>query len=165
MLTRLIPVLLVAGLVISGCGGSSSSKSSSTDAASRDAARVKFAKCMRDNGIDLPDNPGQNGGAQAFRNIDQSKFQAAQKACQKYRQAAVGNLSSSDRQAFQDAFVKFSSCMRQHGVDLPNPTAGGGAPPAGGNPVNQNDPKTKAAREACQNKLPRGGPGGPPPGG
>ncbi|MGZ8726203.1 MAG: hypothetical protein ACXWW1_07035 [Aeromicrobium sp.] len=156
--------VLVAMLVLGGCGTSSSSGSAGTNTDSQDAARVKFAQCLRENGVDIPDNPGQNGGGPP-RNIDQGKLQTAMKACQKYQRAAVGNISDSDRQEFQDAFVKFSSCMRQHGVDLPSPGSGGGGPPAGGNQINQNDPKTKAAREACQDKLPQGGPGGGGPGG
>jgi hypothetical protein len=153
---RVIPVLAFTALVVAGCGGSSSSGSSTTTASSQDAARVKFAQCLRDNGVNVPDNPAQNGGAQALQNIDQSKLQAAMKACQKYQQSAVGNLSDSQQQEFRDAFAKFSSCMRQHGVEVPNIGAGGG-PPVGGNQINQNDPKVKAARNACQDKLPTGG--------
>jgi hypothetical protein len=164
--TVLIPVFLVAAIAAAGCGGSSSA--STTTTTSQDAARVKFAQCLRDNGVDVPDNPGQNGGGGPPRNIDQSKFQAALKACQKYRQAAIPNLSQSQQQEFRDAFTKFASCMRQHGVELPDPGAGGG-PPAGGNRINQNDPKVQTARKACQDKLPQGGPGGGfrggPPGG
>jgi hypothetical protein len=155
---RLTPALAIAALVAAGCGGSSSA-GSSTKTTSQDAARVKFAQCMRDNGINIPDNPGQNGGLRALQNVDQSKLQAAQKACQKYRLAAVGNLTQAQQQEFRDAFAKFSSCMRQHGVELPNPGAGGG-PPAGGNQINRNDPKVQAARKACQDKLPQRGPSG-----
>ena len=162
-------ISVLAAFVVAGCGSSSSSSTSST-ANSQDAARVKFSQCMRQNGVDIPDSPGQGGGA-ALQNIDRAKLQTAIKACQKYQQAAVGNISPSQRQSFQDAFAKFSSCMRQHGVDLPAPGAGGG-PPAGGGGIDRNDPKTQAAITACRSQLPqRGGPGGggpigaPPAGG
>ena len=117
---------------------------------------------MRDNGVNIPDSPGQGGPAQ-LGNVDQTKLQAAMKACAKYRQAAVGTITPQQRQAFQDAFAKFSSCMRQHGVDLPTPTPGQG-PPAGAQ-INRNDPKVQAAQKACQSKLPQRGPGGFGPGG
>jgi len=122
---------------------------------------VKFAQCLRQNGVDIPDNAGQGqgAGAGALRNIDRSKLQAAMKACQKYQQAAVGNISDSQQQEFRDAFTKFASCMRQQGVDVPDMGAGGG-PPAGGQQLNRDDPKTKAAMSACQDKLPQGRPGG-----
>lgn len=153
---------IVVALVASGCGGSDTGSSSTANAASQDSARVKYAQCLRDNGVNVPDNPGQNGGGGPPANIDRSKLQAAQKACQKYQRAAVGNISQAQQQQFRDAFTKFSSCMRQHGVDVPDIGAGGGGgPPAGGAQINQNDPKVKAARTACQDKLPQGGRGGP----
>jgi hypothetical protein len=117
---------------------------------------------MRDNGVNLPDNPGQGGGAAARQNIDQTKLQAAQKACEKYRAAVVGNITPADRQQFRDAAVKFAACMRQNGVNLPDPGSGNG-PPAGGvrQILDQNDPKVKAATAACKDKMPKGGFRGP----
>jgi hypothetical protein len=155
-------ISVLAAFVVAGCG-SSSSPSTSSAASSQDAARVKFSQCMRQNGVDIPDRPGQ-GGAAALQDIDRAKLQTAIKACQKFQQAAVGNLSSSQRQSFQDAFTKFASCMRQHGVELPAPGTGGG-PPAGGARIDLSDPKVKAATTACRSMLPQAGPGGGGPGG
>ena len=149
-------------LVATGCGSSSSSSSATASTTSQDAARVKFTQCMRDNGVDIPDNPGQGGGVRP--NIDRTKLQAAAKACQKYQQAAVGTISDAQRQEFQDAFAKFSACMRQNGVDIPDPGSGNGPPAGGGGQIDRSDPKVQAATKACQDKLPQrgqGGPGGP----
>ena len=77
---------------------------------------------------------------------------------------AVGNISDAQRQEFQDAFAKFSACMRQNGVDIPDPGSGSGPPAGGGGQLDQSDPKVQAATKACQDKLPQrgqGGPGGP----
>jgi hypothetical protein len=160
----LLTFLVVAGLA-AGCGGSNSDASSgSSDANSRDAAQVKFRSCMRKNGVDVPDSPGQGGGGASRDSIDRATLQKAQKACAKYQKQAFGTVSADQRQEFQDAFAKFSSCMREHDVDVPDPGAGGaggGAPPAGGNRINQDDPKVQAAMKACQSKLPQGGRGGP----
>ncbi len=126
---------------------------------------MKFTKCMRDNGVDIPDNPGQ-GGAGA-PNIDRTKLEAAAKACQKYQQAAVGDISDEQRQEFQDAFAKFSACTARLWAHRSNPRRAGNGPPAGGR-LDQSDPKVQAATKACQDKLPQrgqGGPGGPPGGG
>ena len=146
-------------LAATGCGSSSTDSSATASTNSQDAARVKFTQCMRDNGVDIPDNPGQGGGAAP--NIDRTKLQAAAKACQKYQQAAVGDISDSQRQEFQDAFAKFSACMRQNGVDIPSPGSGNGPPAGGGGQIDRSDPKVQAATKACQDKLPQGGPGGP----
>lgn len=157
-----VVALFLVALVAAGCGGSSDSSTSSTSGAdAQDAARVKFAQCLRENGVDIPDNAGQNPGSagRALQDVDQTKLQAAMKACQKYQQAAVGNISDEQQQELRDAFTKFASCMRQNGVDLPDMNPGGG-PPSGGQQINRDDPTTKAAMSACQDKLPRGGPGG-----
>lgn len=157
------PVLATVVLLAAGCGGSNSSSSISSSSASQDAARLKFTQCMRDHGVDIPDTPGQNRGN--FRNIDRSKLQGAQQACSKYRQAAFGTITPAQRQAFQDAFVKFSACMRQQGVEVPTPGGGTPGPPAGRR-LDRNDPKTAAALKVCQSKLPnRGRFGGGPAGG
>lgn len=152
---------------LAACG--SSSKADGTNTQDADAARVKYTQCMRDQGVNLPD-PGQGGG-QAFRVTgSRAKMQAADKACAKYRKAAFGTVSASQRQEFSDAFTKFSACMRQRGVDIPTPTPGtGGGPPAGGGQrPNFNSPAAKAASTACRKLLPqgtglRGGPGGGAP--
>ena len=59
-------------LVATGCGSSSSSSSATASTTSQDAARVKFTQCMRDNGVDIPDNPGQGGGAAGRTSIARS---------------------------------------------------------------------------------------------
>ncbi len=118
---------------------------------------------MRENGVDIPDNPGQGGGPGANQNsIDRSALQKAQKACAKYQRQAFGNVSADQQQQFRDALTKFTACMREHGVKISDPGSGtGGGPPAGGNRLDQNDPKVKAATTACQSKLPQGGQGAP----
>ena len=60
--------------------------------------------------------------------------------------------------------AKFAACMRQNGVDVPDPIAAGdekqGAPRAGVTRVDKESPKTRAAMKKCEDKLPKGGPGG-----
>ena len=150
------PALMVVALAAAGCGGTSNA-ASATKTTSQDAARIKYTQCLRDNGVNVPDNPAPGQGGR-FGNVDQAKLQKAQTACRKYQQAVVSSITPAQRQAFQDAFAKFSSCMRQHGVDIPARTPGQ-APPAGGARINRNDPKVQAAQKACQSKLPQGGPG------
>jgi hypothetical protein len=66
--------------------------------------------------------------------------------------------------AFEGA-LKFSQCMRQHGVDMPDPKrdSNGGISligPPGGKRTKLGDPKLKAAQSACQKYMNIGG--GPP---
>jgi hypothetical protein len=72
-----------------------------------------------------------------------------------------------------DGALKFSKCMRQHGIDFPDPQRGGNGairvggkvkgPPGAGRTKPRNpdaDPKMKAAEAACGKYLKSGG--GPP---
>jgi hypothetical protein len=153
-------VLIASAAGLAACGGSSSSSATASSSSSSDTARLKFTQCLRDNGVNIPTNPGQSGGGPP--NINRAQMQTALKACQKYRGALGGTITPAQRQQFQEAFLKFQACMSQHGVDLPSRPAGGG-PPTGGQQINRNSPTFQAAAKACQSQLPQrsGGGGGP----
>src|SRR6266511_2830605 len=102
-------------------------------------AALEFAKCMRQHGIDMPD----------------PKFDAAQQACQKFLPNG-GQFKKPDAQELQK-MVQFARCMRQHGIDVPDPGANGGIRIQGSGP---DDPKFKAAQQACEHYLPGAGKGG-----
>jgi hypothetical protein len=93
-------------------------------------AALDFAKCMREHGIDMPDPEvdeqgriRQRIGGPGGTGPDPKKLEEAQKAC--------GNLlggGDGDRQldpAERDAMVAFAQCMREHGIDMPDPTGDG----------------------------------------
>jgi hypothetical protein len=54
----------------------------------------------------------------------------------------------------QQAALAFARCMRQHGVNIPDPGASGGLDLRG---FNSDSPKFKAAQQACQQYTPNGG--------
>jgi hypothetical protein len=68
------------------------------------------------------------------------------------------NSNSSDaKQDFRDAMLDYAKCMRDHGVDMPDPTfadSGNGGMgvimQGGAKPADPNDPKFKAAETACK---------------
>src|SRR5918911_28494 len=76
---------------------------------------------------------------------------------------AAGGRNAEDK-AF-DGAVKFSRCMREHGLDFPDPQrSGNGAIRIGGGPgkgPRPDDAKVQAAQKDCQKYLQAGG--GPPP--
>jgi hypothetical protein len=77
--------------------------------------------------------------------------------------AACGSASKSagtaDSTHFSQA-VKFSECMRAHGVtNFPDPSSGGGIHLQAGSGVNPFSPAFKSAQGVCQKLLPGGGPG------
>ena len=128
-------------------------------------AFLAYAQCMRAHGVDMPD-PGAGGNVTIGGNgIDPTTMQAAQNACQSKLPKAKGQQPSATQQKqFQDQALKFAQCMRQHGVDMPDPTfsnSGGGAMVQQG--IGSIDPTSQQfqdAQKACQSLLPnRGGSG------
>jgi hypothetical protein len=62
----------------------------------------------------------------------------------------------------KDATLALAKCMRQHGVDMPDPSGSGGFQPPGGAGFNPQDPKFQKAIQACRSQMPSGGGGGGP---
>jgi hypothetical protein len=126
---------------------------------------------MRQHGINMPDPQfSGSGGAVAVEQRgptgvrpDDPKFKAAQEACKRYLPSG-GQAARPNPQQQQQA-LRFARCMRAHGIDLPDPSPnGGGLVIQGGGSggrtrsgPNPDDPKFKAAQQACQKYLPKGG--------
>jgi hypothetical protein len=169
-----------ASSALVACGGSASGEDA--QAKSEDAA-LKFAQCMRQHGVDMPD-PQQGGGGiqiQAGQNgVDpQSQtFQDAQSACNQVMRDAIPADQRPDPTQMRDQLTKLAQCMREHGIDMPDPQLNSdgslefGGPPASGSGPNRSDPAFQSAQEACQKETGVGGPdggetpfmGGGPPG-
>jgi hypothetical protein len=128
-------------------------------------AALAFARCMRQHGIDMPD-PQFNGNqiTQKFRarpgqrGPDDPKFKAAQQACQKY--LPNGGQPPKPSPQEQQQLLAFARCMRQHGINLPDPKPDGGFVTQGGpGTVKPDAAKFKAAQQACNKYLPNAGKG------
>ncbi len=165
----LAALALIAGvLLVSACGSSrptgSGSGSGSTGggitAASHEKA-LKFAECMRNNGISaFPDPPAS--GAFTIDGIangspldtNSAAFTQAISACKKLEPAGFTGQKATPQQ--MNARLKFAQCMRDHGVpDFPDPTPDGPLIDtnripslAGKDP--RTDPGFNAAMQTCQ---------------
>ncbi len=145
------------GVASGGTGKASASASPSQSLDPRDA-QLKFAQCMRQNGVNIPDPaPDERGFKITSKDSDRQKVQAAMKKCQQYMQAG-GKLGNPNDPKVRDQMLKFAQCMRQHGVDMADPQPGEGIQLR----VNKgSQAKTEAAQKACQQYAPGGGaPGG-----
>jgi hypothetical protein len=168
---------LAATALAVGCGG--------TDATGGDAAagsgqarqdfqeaRLDFSRCMRENGVDMPDpKPGPSGGISLGgpdSDIDPASptFQDAEKQCRKHLEGIEPpEMSEQQEQEFQDAALAFARCMRAEGIDMPDPQVDGGRVRmrvGPGQGMDRDDPALQAAHEKCSDELPRGGAGMPP---
>jgi hypothetical protein len=160
----LLALPVAAALSLAACGESGDPAASAADAeAKAETARIRLQQCLRENGLDLPANPG-SGGTRI--RIDLSKARAAMQKCRKFQEAATESITPEQRQEFRDAFAKFAACMRKQGVDIPEPGTGErpaqGAPPrdAGGRRLGSASPTEQAAMKVCQDELPEGRIGG-----
>jgi len=122
-------------------------------------ALLAFARCMREHGVDLPDPQlSGNGGGQVVA-IDPTTpaFRAAEKACEPLL-PKFGEMDPAANQAFQDQMLAYAKCMRDHGIDYPDPEFGsGGMASAVELTVDPNSPAFQDAQEACGTNLPGGG--------
>jgi len=144
-------------------------------------AALQFAKCMREHGVDMPDpvvNDSGDGkvggvaiqiGGDGANPIDPKDLDAANKECQHFLAEAATNFdppSGEELEKMKEQALAFSKCMRDHGVDMPDPqfgddgtfTVGLGVAPgdgstgpssAGGPPVDFNSKEFQEASKAC----------------
>jgi hypothetical protein len=153
---------LAATLALAACGDSSdqptparspggSSASSGTSNA-QDAARVKLTQCLREQGIDVPDDAASGDAFAQMSPAERQRAEAAlQGPCQKYASGAFGDTDPQS-QEFLDALTKFTVCLRKKGADVPDPDPS--APFEVLHSLDQSDPTIAAALSACQDKLP-----------
>jgi hypothetical protein len=67
-----------------------------------------------------------------------------------------GGSSRGQNKAFEGA-LEYAECMREHGIDIPDPQQEGNGGVLMRGPKNANPQKTKAAEKACQKHLEAGG--------
>jgi hypothetical protein len=133
-------------------------------------AFLDFAQCIRDNGIGMPDPQfdadgrfriGGPGAGDVMVDFESDEFQAAQDACDQHLEGLGANLDPEQQAERQEALVEFATCMREQGIDMPDPQvgSGGGAMMMIGGPdsdVDPGSPEFQAAMEECQPALGEG---------
>jgi hypothetical protein len=102
------------------------------------------------NGLQIKVSPGSD------LDPNSPQMQAAQKACQSL---APGGAQGGTVSAAQQAqALKFSACMRSHGVpNFPDPTFSGGGVQLHVTGIDPTSPQMIAAQKACQSLQPGGG--------
>jgi hypothetical protein len=132
-------------------------------------ALLAYAECMRENGIPMTDprlvegSDGASGGVgfgleAGVAEIDKATFREADTTCRPHLANVVQEqegpgLSPED----EERLLTFARCMRDHGVNVPDPLPPGTVideqSGSGGKP-DPNDPDVAAARAACSGGLP-----------
>jgi hypothetical protein len=148
---------------VASLGSTAGSSPPATAAANTQDALLKYAACMRENGVDMADptfdadgNP-TGGGFGAGSGIDPQSdaFQTAQTACGDLLQGvALGGGNAPDFSGLQTSLSDYTACLRDQGLQVDDITFG--APGGNGN-----------GGLAPDGSIPAGGGGfgGPPAGG
>jgi hypothetical protein len=113
-------------------------------------AQLEYARCMREHGLDFPDPVNGQLRFRADR-ADQQKVAAAQEACRPILQNAAPPVDEEQQAEEREAALAFARCMREHGVDVPDPQS----QPGGGElqvmpESSENDPNFEEAKKACE---------------
>ena len=151
------PLLMIA---LAGCADDASGSTNGAGATNSERAdaqdqMLKFTECLREHGLDVPD-PDESGrfivpfGGSRSGNGPDPKTREAMEACQEFAPMRGGDLDElRNDPEFQDAQLRFAQCMREHGIDMPDPGAGGGGIMIGGKDDNIPQEQMEAAIEAC----------------
>ena len=171
MIKRYMPAVAVAVALLAGACGSggsgstsgvasidgkgASSKSKSGQKLDPQEASLAYAKCMRANGVDVPD-PDASGMVRVQpggKRPDPEAMKKAEQACKAERDALQGSMGEPDKN-FQDKALKMARCMRGQGIDMPDPTLSeGGGASVKVDPDQLDSPEYKAAEETCRKQA------------
>lgn len=151
-------VIILAGilLALAGCGGGAeeptASSATPSAAASIDphARNLKFAECMRENGVDVPDpEPGKGMTMKFGPGTDQQKVQKAMEACREWAPTGAANGGAVDPKR-DEQMRAHSQCMRDNGVEsYPDPENG----MIRLDPSSGQDPDLETAQEKCASLM------------
>jgi hypothetical protein len=161
---------------IDGADGATPTPSASAGSEDPEEAMFAFAECMREQGIDMPDpvirrfegGGGDEGGVTSEEadpgdgpafDPNSDEFLAAQEECEHHLEGLEA-LEPGEQQELtpeqEEAFLAFSECMREHGIDMPDMGAGGAVRIGPGEDGPNFDPfsdEFQAAREECDHHL------------
>lgn len=174
MRTRKGLVWALLALTLAGCGtaddgdgvatadGRGKASSSATADGLTDRERVlKFAKCMRENGVpDFPDPEIDEEGRTQMKmgegGTPREKVDAAMQKCKKHLPNG-GEPPKPDPEQLEK-LRKYAKCMRENGVpDFPDPDPDGGLRIDGDKlDIKPDDPRFQAAEKACAKYGPDG---------
>ena len=145
---------------VATASGAKPTASASASAAPGDDtdAPVKFAQCMRAEGISWFPDPKPGGGMSVSipNGTDKAKVDKAMEACKKY--APNGGVAPKPDAAALEQARQMSKCMRENGVPkFPDPKADGSIQIDGSKVgMGPGDPTFDAAEKACAKYQPKG---------
>jgi hypothetical protein len=163
-------IVLAALLMTTSCGGQSdpnvASVGGTTQSNSAPSGEDAYSKCMRDNGAELQsqeipnDGSGQGTAQQGNQpQVDQERQRVAHEKCRQHLPDG-GNPKPMNPEQLEQA-RKFAKCMRDEGVQYPDPKPEDGGDGAARVPdgVDVDDPVVKEKLRRCTAKTSGDSPG------
>ena len=146
---RAIRIALLTGAVVllPACGASTTKNGSSR-------AALAFSLCMRTNGVSRypdPESSGQLVKESLLQlGVSGARFQLAERTCRHLLPNGGSPPSAAQAQRVREMSLRFSQCIRAHGVpDFPDPDSTGRIPDPASVGIDQGAPKFEAANNAC----------------
>jgi hypothetical protein len=168
-----IALLAAVALLAAACGGGGGNGDGSSGGGHSTIYQkeLAFSQCMRAHGQPNFPDPGSNGviaiksaaAPKGSPSKDQrtggTQMTKANNIC-RHLLPNGGVPTAAQRQQMLQQGLKFSRCMRAHGVsNFPDPSQGGGPVTIGGTGINPQSPQFQAAQHTCQNLVAKHGGG------
>ena len=172
-----VTLALAAAAALAAACGEANPFSPAAASSNRQDELLKWAQCMRQHGVNVPDPvngqirievtpaPGQTAPSSGGPVEGNQQFQTAEGACAKYAPNG-GSATRQPTQAQIDQADRFAQCMRDHGIPVQDPKVDGGGISfhIGGPGVNPDPSQFQKAQQACAKYRPGGGSGPMPAG-
>jgi hypothetical protein len=178
---RWVPMVVAIALALAACsngadddgvaslsGDQAAGGASPSPSMSDEEAAQAFAECMRDHGIEAfpdPEVDADGGGIQFVAGAgeggeppdagERQELDEAMQACEDLLPEGTGpdSISAEEEAAFQDAFLQYAQCMRDHGIDMPDPDFSEGGVSINGGDADPTSEAFQEADEACKHFL------------
>jgi len=165
---RLIIVIFAVAIITAACSSTDDtgvaslttivqeSSAPTTAPVDDEQALVAFSQCMRDQGLDFPDPIVDTDGYPHFEfadpeSIDRDAMLAAGENCRDLIEGVVLGLPDFDTAEFNDTFLEYAACMRDHGFDeMPDNLDMAAIMKGGQLPFDPTDPDFIAADDQCR---------------
>jgi hypothetical protein len=161
---RCLPAILAttaAALLLAACGGGSGGDGASADE-SNEAKRLAYFTCLRKAGVEVREQTQGDVTSVDVRvpkSFSKTRMAALERDCARRTGGGPnrGQAPSPAEQArFLDQALKFSRCMRAHGVQMGDPVADGNGIRLAGPNLDKDSPAFRRAGTACEAFNPKG---------
>jgi hypothetical protein len=168
-IVALVTATVGLSLLAAACGGSAGSHvaqlgttitQTSSSGSTRDQA-LAYAHCLRTHGVPNWPDPDSSGVFDKSKLTPQqlgasdSQIQAAQSACNHLLPNGGRPPNQAERQQIRAQALRFSRCVRVHGVpSFPDPDSSGRIPDPATVGIDQGSPRFEAANQACRKWRP-----------